>query len=271
MNRIFEGACRRLGLNRVQYRKREVCFKIKAMGLKGEQVSDVDRESAKSAVDEMTHHWQTGDSLHVVLIISASKGIRVKDKRGNELLSYKIYNVANCAVDKDRPEVFLFIARQIDKTNNCHAFYCNDKYQAEAICLSMFSAFQKAFETWMKRNRLRTAEEFDNQNANGSDRPSGAVAGLFADADNGRNDSNCSAPAKRNSENGRRPSTLSEGSAFSFGSQADEAFTTLLSVTEEDEDASRPSLDWCDAEDNEAVLSLLDGEEVVWEEGVSYC
>ena len=277
MDRIFEGACRKLGLKRVQYKKREVCFKIKAMGLTGKPVDGIGRESANCAVDELVKIWHKEDSLNVVLIISASKGLRIKDKKGNELFSYKIYNVANCTVDKENPEVFLFIARQRDNTNSCHAFYCSDKFQAEAICLSMSNAFHKAFEAWVKRNGMPPtsadgAVEAHEHNGNDVFSDDAIKKQQLGEIDKELSASKCVAPAKRNFENGRRPSTLSEGSTFSFSSQADEAFSTLLSVTEEEEDLSnvallrKDSYDWDAAEDNQKVLSLIEGEDIVWEQ-----
>ena len=283
MNRIFDSARRTLGLPRVKYRKREVSFKIKAMGLTGMQVTGFQREDISNAVSDMVKIWHKADSLKVVLMISASKGIQIKDQKGNPLFTYKIHNVANCTVDYTDPEIFLFIAKQLDNTIVCHAFYCNDQFQAEAICLSMSNAFHKAFEAWLEHKKTPSSHVSESN---------GHKDGAFlsddetnSQSDTGRNDNKGAlkygAPAKRNAENGRRPSTLSEGSTFSFGSQADEAFTTLLSVAEEEDDDSRslskPSLlqrnsyDWGAAEKNEKVLSLLDGEEIVWEDEMCHC
>ena len=283
MNRIFDGAFRTLGINRVRYKKRDVCFKIKAMGLTGIQVNGIGKEDASNAVSEMVKIWHKADSLKVVLTISASKGIQIKDQKGKPLFTYKIHNVANCTVDYTDPEIFLFIAKQLDNTIVCHAFYCNDQFQAEAICLSMSNAFHKAFEAWLEHKKTPSSHVSESN---------GHKDGAFlsddetnSQSDTGRNDnkgaSKYGAPARRNSENSRRPSTLSEGSTFSFGSQADEAFTTLLSVSEEEDDDSRshskPSLlqrnsyDWGAAEKNEKVLSLLDGEEIVWEDEMCHC
>lgn len=280
MNRIFEGACRKLGLKKVQYKKREVCFQLKAMGLTGKPITGVDRGSANNAVEEMLGIWSEKDALNVILMVSASKGIRVKDRKGNDLLHYKIYNVANCALDVNNPEVFLFIAKQRDNTNTCHAFYCKDKFQAEAICLSMSNAFDKAFEAWVKQNGMRPKatradeskerkKEIDLKSVSNEAKPSAV--------ENQKDSLKCSVHAKRNFENGRRPSTLSEGSVVSFGSQADEVFSTLLSVAEEEEDLStaallrKDSYDWDAAVNNEKVTCLLEGEDVIWEDPVSEC
>jgi len=274
MNRMFDGACRKLGIKRVQYKKRETCFKIKAMGLTGKPVAGIDRNAVHKAVDELAKIWNKNDALSVVLNISATKGIRVQDKKGNELFKYKIYNVANCTVSDSNPEVFLFVGKQRDKTTNCHAFYCSDQFQAEAICLAMSNAFHKAFEAWMER---KGPTPINNDETEQSRKRDGATNGELTDSAEKEGDVlEFRAPAKINARDSRTPSTLSEASTFSFGSQADEAFTALIPVPEEDmngESHSRVSLlrrsrhDWGAAEQNVKVLSLVDGEDVEWEDG----
>ena len=252
------------------------------MGLTGIQVNGIHKDDAHNAVSELVTIWRKVDSLKVVLMISASKGIRIKDQKGNQLFSYKIHNVANCTVDDTNPEIFLFIAKQSDNKTVCHAFYCTDQFQAEAMCLSMSNAFHKAFEAWMEQKKAPPCNQLTETNGHKDD-PFLSDDDTSSHLPDGRKkDKGASkqyVPAKRNAENGRRPSTLSEGSTFSFGSQADEAFTTLLSVTEEEDDDlrlhSKPSLlrrnshDWGAAEKNERVLSLIDGEDIVWEEDMS--
>ena len=234
MNRMLE----KFGKKRVNYKKRESSFKIKAMGLTGRPVTDFQKEDVHGALDELVKIWNKEDSLTVVLTISASKGITVKDKKGNELLWYKIYNVANCTVDESHPEVFLFVARQRDSTTNCHAFYCSDHLQAEAISLSMSNAFHKAFEAWMERNgtvsgNIDGIDQYDEQNDDVFASGEATGSGLPDRGEKENNVLECCAPSKRDSENGRRPSTMSEASIFSFGSQADEVFGALVSVAEE--------------------------------------
>jgi len=246
MNRMLE----KFGKKRVQYKKREASFNIKAMGLTGRSIADFQKEEVRGAVDELVKIWNKEDSLSVVLTISASKGISVKDKKGNELLWYKIYNVANCTVDDSHPDVFLFVARQRDSTTNCHAFYCSDHLQAEAISLSMSNAFHKAFEAWMEHNATTSGnrdgiDQYDEQSDNVFVSDEAIGSGL---PDRGEEENDVieyCAPSERNAQDGRRPSTMSEASTFSFGSQADEAFGALISVAEEDVDwqsQSRASL-----------------------------
>ena len=279
MNRMFDGACRKLGIKRVQYRKRETCFKIKAMGLTGKHVADIDKKAVHRAVDELVKIWNKEDAFSVVLNISATKGIRVQDKKGNELFRYKIYNVANCTISDSNPEVFLFVGKQRDKTTNCHAFYCSDQFQAEAICLAMSNAFHKAFEAWMERKGPTSGndDKADQSRKRDDVLPDGATNGGLPDCAEKEDDaSEFRSSAKINARDSRTPSTLSEASTFSFGSQADEAFAALIPVPEEDmkgESHSRVSLlrrssyDWGTAEENIKVLSLIDGEDVDWEEG----
>ncbi|XP_065056661.1 low density lipoprotein receptor adapter protein 1-like [Rhopilema esculentum] len=277
LHSAFEGACRKLGLKRVYYKKREVCFKIKAMGLAGMPVDGVQASHAKAAVAELVRIWDKGDSLNVILTISASKGLRIKDKRGKELLCYKIYNIANCTVHKESPDVFLFMARQRDTEINCHAFYCSDEVQAEAICLCLSSAFHKAFEAWVRLNGIPPNPLDPNQKTEPQkEEPSSPKQTVDVDVKEQHSEkeeifsfSSTSQP-KRNFENGRRPSTLSEASAFSFNSQADEAFATLLAVEEGDETPQVPVIrteyNWANFEEKQKVLSLLNGEDVEWED-----
>ena len=152
MNRIFNRAYRKLGKEQVKSRTRNGHFTIKAMGLAGKKVEEIDIKVAYKAVDELVEAWHKDDSLNVVLTISAKKGVRIKDQKGAALFSYKIYNVAYCTVSDSNPEIFLFIARGPDSTTSCHAFYCRDEFLAKEICFSMSNAFRKALEIWMERN-----------------------------------------------------------------------------------------------------------------------
>ena len=74
-----------------------------------------------------------------MLTISAHKRVRVLDKKGVELVSYKIHEIAYCSVDE---KIFVFMAnrkRGIDA--RCHAFFCGNKTRAQAVCLAMADAF----------------------------------------------------------------------------------------------------------------------------------
>ena len=240
MSRIFDGACRKLGIKRVKYKKRELSFRVKAMGLKGVPVTGIGRKDILKAVDELVKVWHKENSVSVVLMVSSKKGIQIKDQKGNELFSYKIYNVANCAIDEGNADVFLFVGKQADNTTNCHAFYCSDEFQAEEMCSAMSNAFHTAFEAWMERNAKQldnpvepkcceqNGDVFLSNDENDSQRSINTDGKKFA--------SRQRSLERRNSEHSRSSSIRSEGSTFSFGSQADEAFSALLSMAEEEEE-----------------------------------
>eukprot|EP00112_Aurelia_sp_Birch-Aquarium-sp1_P016474 Seg3738.3 transcript_id=Seg3738.3/GoldUCD/mRNA.D3Y31 product="Low density lipoprotein receptor adapter protein 1-A" protein_id=Seg3738.3/GoldUCD/D3Y31 len=298
INRVFESTCRKLGLRKVYYKKRDVCFRIKAMGLTGMPVSGIDKINADEAIGELTKIWDQEAAVNVVITISATKGLRIKDKKGTHLLKFKIWNIANCTIDEDNPEVFVFMARQ-GKSTNCHAFYCKDKAQAEAICLAMSNAFHSAFETWVKRNGMPSevatcdiSQKWETESAdNGQDedlccsddvsktgksiennnRPNGPFDQPTACAAN-LNEYNRTPEASFHDPKQRKLSIMSDTSAFSFNSQANEIFTTLLTS---DGDCQNPqtvvilrpdSRDWDKVQGNEEVLSFLEGDEVIWED-----
>ena len=298
INRVFESTCRKLGLRKVYYKKRDVCFKIKAMGLTGMPVSGIEKTSADEAIGELTKIWNQAAAVNVVLSISATKGIRIKDKKGTNLLKFKIWNVANCTIDEDNPEVFVFMARQ-GKSTNCHAFYCKDSNQAEAICLAMSNAFHRAFETWVKHNGIPSEVTTDmsqkwetestengkdedpccsnNVSKTGQTKEDSGTKCQFdqpesAGTANSKEYNEGTMEASFDDTKQRKLSIMSDTSAFSFNSQANEIFTTLLTSEGDCQNPQtvvilRPdSRDWDKVQGNEEVLSFLEGNEVIWED-----
>ena len=165
----------------------------------------------------------------------------------------------------------------------------------------MSNAFHKAFETWVKRNGIPaevtgsdTSQRWETESAdNGEDEDpcfSNEVckAEKTKEGDNNRPSDPCDQPksigtASSNDhdqtleasfvgEKQRKLSTMSDVSAFSFNSQANEIFTTLLSSEGSCQNSQtvvilRPdSRDWDRVQGNEEVLSFLEGSEVIWED-----
>ncbi len=257
INAVLGDACRRIGLRSGKNTK-ETSFSLKSLGLAGIPVADVKKEDSERAVAELLKIWEREQSLDVVLVISAKKGVKLKDRKGNLLLSYKMYDIANCAVHKEFPDVFVFMARQCDSTY-CHAFYCSDVLQAEAICLTMSEAFQTAFAAWMKQAQEKKAKKEMTDDMKDEETGKQPKTSL---------DENCN-PILRKTSKGRRPSLMSNTSAFSFNSDADQAFQSLISVQEEEEMEAvllrRDSMNWDEIKEDENVQVLMLGEEVQWD------
>ena len=132
-------------------------FTLKGLGLKGMKVGGLESKFSKEAVLQLLDIWHDQEPPSVVLMISADIGVRIFDKKGVELVSYKIHEIAYCSVDAKREDIFVFIASRgggIDA--RCHAFFCGDGARAQAVCLSMAHAFDLAFQNWKKHEKTET-------------------------------------------------------------------------------------------------------------------
>ncbi len=263
LNAAFEGAFRKIGLRKTHGKGlREVSFLVKALSLAGMPVSDIKKEDSKRAVAELVRMWDKEQAVNVVLTISAKRGIKIKDKKGNLLSSYKMYDIANCTIHNEFPEIFVFTAKHSGSIF-CHAFYCFDITQAEAICLAMSDAFQAAFEAWMKHTEQKKLKEKKQD-----DERTEVLNNQKTERKVSR-DENENLKQSKLVKN-RRPSTMSNTSAFSFNSQADEVFQSLICVEEEEENLDavllrRGSINWEEVEKDDNVQKLVLGEEIEWD------
>ena len=137
----------------------ETKFKLRALSPEGIIVPALDRDASNSAVD---FAFSTPGSLegrnkpNVVLTISSKNGIKVADRKGRDMISYKIHQVGYCNVDKRYPEVFVFMGASIADGDGirCHVFLCEDAQKAKAICMTMANAFQSSYEQWQRNKEM---------------------------------------------------------------------------------------------------------------------
>eukprot|EP00794_Sanderia_malayensis_P011398 gene11398-12585_t len=272
LNAAFDGAFRKIGLRKIRGKDvREACFQVKALSLTGMPVADVKKEDSRKAVTELVDVCTKDQAVNVVLCVSAKKGVKIKDKKSNLLACYKMHDIANCTLHGEFPEVFVFTARQ-NGSKLCHAFYCFDISQAEAICLAMSDAFQAAFEAWVKLSEEKKLKETNNASDHNCNDLQNTKAGANKQdtSGDGRSGKQQGKGVAGGSQKTRRSSVMSITSAFSFNSQADEVFQSLLSVDEEDEQLDavllrRGSIDWDEIERDDNVQRLASGEEIEWE------
>lgn len=266
INNAVDGACRKLGLKKGQRKSpRDCCFTMRALGLTGMQVASINKKDSQNAVSKLIDIWSRDQALTVVLTVSAKRGVKVTDKKRNELFAYKMFDIANCTVHREFPEVFVFTGGCKDCLN-CHAFYCSDAMQAEALCLAMSCAFQAAFEAWMKLSERKKLKDLNENGPTTENHQNERKVSLGPSEQEDGISSLRSKIAK-----GRRPSTISNVSAFSFNSHADEVFQGLLAVNEEEESLDdvllrRASVDWGEIRQDEDIQLKMLGEEVTWDD-----
>ena len=242
-------------------------FNLQGLGVKGMKVSGVESKYSKEAVVQLLEIWGGQEAPSVVMTISARKGIRILDKKGTELVSYKIHDIAYCSVDAERDDIFVFIGNRTgDNDARCHAFFCGDTTKAQALCLTMAHAFDVAFRNWKKQQKT----EIDiNGNAKTERRKS--LSDLGRRRKSSRDGDEVKSTGKGSK---RRSSTQSNLSTFSYDSNTSEAFRCFDAV-EDGFDDDLPLLlrqggeDWEEIAKNEAVQSQLFGDEILWENGTS--
>ena len=94
-----------------------------------------------------------GKQPKVSLLISSniSRGLTVKEKGNNEV-SYELFNIAFCSTDIRNQMIFSFIA-DCDGDLQCHAFAFKNEEMAKAMCLALSNAFTIAHGEWLRKQK----------------------------------------------------------------------------------------------------------------------
>ena len=226
------------------------------------KVGGLESKFSKEAVLQLLDIWHDQEPPSVVLTISTHRGVRILDKKGAELVSYKIHEIAYCSVDAEREDIFVFIGSRgggID--SRCHAFFCGDGARAQALCLSMVHAFDLAFRNWKKHHKTITDINDNTVGRRKSLNDLGKPRKYWRDNDESSTEKYPT----------RKHSNQSIMSTFTYDSETSEAFRAYEAV-QQDFDGDIPPLlrkagvDWGAMGENGPLKSqLLSEDEILWE------
>lgn len=150
-------------------------FKVHYLGT--EKIFSLDREQAQDAISHLLEGIANGKKLskdHALVV--RPRYVEVKElSTGRQLTKTYLQDIAYCAADANRPNVFLYICKHHGQQLQCRVFWCSRAERARDMTACLAHSFQRALSDWQQDGsatlppgeaRAKRAEEASNSPAN---------------------------------------------------------------------------------------------------------
>ncbi|KAI3375748.1 hypothetical protein L3Q82_004046 [Scortum barcoo] len=150
-------------------------FKVHYLGT--EKIFSLDREQAQDAISHLLEGIANGKKLskdHALVV--RPRYVEVKElSTGRQLTKTYLQDIAYCAADANRPNVFLYICKHQGQQLQCRVFWCSRAERARDMTACLAHSFQRALSDWQQDGSAtlqpgdmkgRRAEESSNSLAN---------------------------------------------------------------------------------------------------------
>lgn len=125
-------------------------FKVHYLGT--EKIFSLDREQAQDAITRMLEGIANGKKLgkdHALVV--RPRYVEVKEiSTGRQLTKTYLQDIAYCAADPNRPNVFLYICKHHGQQLQCRVFWCNRAERARDMTACLAHSFQRALSDWQQ-------------------------------------------------------------------------------------------------------------------------
>ncbi|KAG7496804.1 low density lipoprotein receptor adapter 1-like [Solea senegalensis] len=125
-------------------------FKVHYLGT--EKIFSLDREQAQDAISHMLDGIANGKKLskdHALVV--RPRYVEVKElSTGRQLTKTYLQDIAYCAADPNRPNVFLYICKHHGKQLQCRVFWCSRAERARDMKACLAHSFQRALNDWQQ-------------------------------------------------------------------------------------------------------------------------
>lgn len=150
-------------------------FKVHYLGT--EKIFSLDREQAQDAISRLLDGVAGGKKLskdHALVV--RPRYVEVKElSTGRQLTKTYLQDIAYCAADANRPNVFLYICKHHGQQLQCRVFWCSRAERARDMTACLAHSFQKALSDWQQDGSAtlplhadaKRAEETGGSGANG--------------------------------------------------------------------------------------------------------
>lgn len=147
-------------------------FKVHYLGT--EKIFSLDREQAQCAIQHLLEGIANGKKLskdHALVV--RPRYVEVKElSTGRQLTKTYLQDIAYCAADANRPNVFLYICKHHGQQLQCRVFWCSRAERARDMTACLAHSFQKALSDWQQdgsntltaENKGKLIEETSNTN-----------------------------------------------------------------------------------------------------------
>ncbi|XP_071374401.1 low density lipoprotein receptor adapter protein 1 [Centroberyx affinis] len=123
-------------------------FKVHYLGT--EKIFSLDREQAQDAIGRLLEGAANGKKLgkdHALVV--RPRYVEVKElSTGRQLTKTYLQDIAYCAADANRPNVFLYICKHHGQQLQCRVFWCSRAERARDMTACLAHSFQRALSDW---------------------------------------------------------------------------------------------------------------------------
>lgn len=150
-------------------------FKVHYLGT--EKIFSLDREQAQDAISHLLEGIANGKKLskdHALVV--RPRYVEVKElSTGRQLTKTYLQDIAYCAADVNRPNVFLYICKHHGQQLQCRVFWCSRAERAKDMTACLAHSFQRALSDWQQDGsatlqpgevKAKRVEESSNSPAN---------------------------------------------------------------------------------------------------------
>lgn len=125
-------------------------FKVHYLGT--EKIFSLDREQAQEAISRLLEGIANGKKLskdHALVV--RPRYVEVKElSTGRQLTKTYLQDIAYCAADANRPNVFLYICKHQGQQLQCRVFWCSRAERARDMTACLAHSFQRALSDWQQ-------------------------------------------------------------------------------------------------------------------------
>ena len=125
-------------------------FKVHYLGT--EKIFSLDRDQAQDAISRLLEGAANGKKLskdHALVV--RPRYVEVKElSTGRQLTKTYLQDIAYCAADTNRPNVFLYICKQRGQQLQCRVFWCSRAERARDMTACLAQSFQQALSAWQQ-------------------------------------------------------------------------------------------------------------------------
>lgn len=153
-------------------------FKVHYLGT--EKIFSLDREQAQDAIQHLLEGIANGKKLskdHALVV--RPRYVEVKElSTGRQLTKTYLQDIAYCAADATRPNVFLYICKHQGQQLQCRVFWCSRAERAKDMTACLAHSFQRALNDWQEgsntlasKTKGELIEETTNSNSKSNTLP----------------------------------------------------------------------------------------------------
>ncbi|XP_037539620.1 low density lipoprotein receptor adapter protein 1 [Nematolebias whitei] len=133
-------------------------FKVNYLGTV--KIFSLDREQAQDAITHLLEGVANKKPSKDHALVVRPRYVEVKElSTGRQLTKTYLQDIAYCAADANRPNVFLYICKHQGQQLQCRVFWCSRAERARDMTACLADSFQRALSDWQDGSATLTPGE----------------------------------------------------------------------------------------------------------------